>query len=356
MIAINLRSLYTFIKIRRMKIFNNVQLKQYNTFGIIQKAKRLVQFDDGEDLSAYFRGDISEDKPLFILGGGSNLLFVNDYKGTLIQPLLGGIKIEEKDHEKTVISAGAGLIWDEFVHWLVEKGIAGLENLSLIPGNTGAAPVQNIGAYGVEVSEFIERVDTICTIDGRSGSFNNIQCRFGYRTSIFKKEEKGNYIITRVYFKIPTSHRSNLGYGSLREEVNKLGSETPDNIRQAVIKIRRSRLPDPRDTGNAGSFFKNPFIDNHLAEELKSKYDGIPLFKDNNGKVKVAAGWLIERCGWKGKRTGNVGVHEKQALVIINYGSASGKDIYDFSESVKLSVYEKFGIELEREVEIVGTI
>ncbi len=339
-----------------MRISYNISLKQYNTFGTDQKAEKLIQFDNERDLSNFFRDDTSEKRPPFILGGGSNLLFVNDYPGTLIQPILGGIQLVKSDQDKTIVSAGAGVKWDELVDWTVKNKIAGLENLSLIPGNVGATPVQNIGAYGVEVSEFIERVDALRTTDGSFRSFENSECQFGYRTSIFKKIEKGNYLITRVYFRFPSNYISSLSYGSLREEVMKAGGETLANIRQAVISIRRKKLPDPEETGNAGSFFKNPVVDSQLAEKFKSEYKGIPLFDDNNGKVKLSAGWLIEKCGWKGKRSGNVGVHEKQALVIINYGNADGKEIFDFSEQIRKSVFEKFGIGLDREVEIVGTI
>jgi UDP-N-acetylmuramate dehydrogenase len=230
------------------------------------------------------------------------------------------------------------------------------ENLSLIPGNVGAAPVQNIGAYGAEVRNVIEKVRAISLRDGSVKEFNNDECKFGYRDSIFKNELKGKYLITKVYFKLSAKPKVSLEYGSLKDEMNKLGSISLGNVRKIVISTRQNKLPDPAQICNAGSFFKNPVVQSAVADDLKAKYPKIPVFKDVSGSVKIAAGWLIEQCGWKGKKCGDAGVHDKQALVIVNYGNATGRQLYDLSEQIKKSVEEKFGISLEREVEIVGII
>jgi UDP-N-acetylmuramate dehydrogenase len=292
------------------------------------------------------------------MGSGSNLLFTSDFRGTILYPEMEGMRIEENDrgNGNIIVSSGAGVNWDDFVEWTVNKGFGGLENLSLIPGKVGATPVQNIGAYGVEVKDLILKINTIRTSDGSLRVFTNKECEFEYRNSTFKKHEKGKYLVTRVFYNLKINPLLNLEYESLKDEVNRLGHLTLKNVRQAVINIRRSKLPDPEITGNAGSFFKNPIVPESLAIEMKNKYFSMPLYEDKKGFMKLAAGWLIEQCGWKGKRTGDAGVHDKQALVLINYGKATGKEIYDLSEQIKKSVYEKFGIILEKEVEIVGSI
>jgi UDP-N-acetylmuramate dehydrogenase len=308
-----------------------------------------------KEATELFDGTIAWDKPLLILGGGSNILFTSDFHGTILYPELYGI-IKEKDEpgsENVIVSAGAGVSWDEFVAWTVSHGLGGVENLSLIPGKVGATPVQNIGAYGVEVKDLIEKVKTISTTDGSVRFFNNEECEFGYRNSFFKDRGKGRYLVTRVYYRLTARPVLNLSYESLKEEVNKLGEETLQNVRQGVINIRRSKLPDPEIIGNAGSFFKNPVVQNTEAEVLKKKYHDMPVYKDREGYMKLASGWLIDRCGWKGKRKGDAGVHEKQALVIVNYGNATGREIYSLSEEIKESVFQKFGIALEREVEVI---
>jgi UDP-N-acetylmuramate dehydrogenase len=291
------------------------------------------------------------------MGSGSNLLFTGDFKGTILYPEMKGFRIEESDQKtgNIIVSSGAGINWDDFVKWTIDKGFGGLENLSLIPGKVGATPVQNIGAYGVEVKDLILKVSTINTSDGSMRVFSQNECEFGYRNSFFKKNEKGLYLVTRVYYNLKINPVLNLEYDSLKEEVNIIGSLTLQNVRQAVINIRRRKLPDPEIAGNAGSFFKNPVVSESLAREMKNTYSALPLYEDKKGFMKLAAGWLIEQCGWKGKRTGDAGVHDKQALVIINYGKATGQEIYDLSEQIKKSVYEKFGVMLEREVEVVGT-
>jgi len=336
-------------------IFENISLKKYNTFGLDYKADYLINIRTEEELISLFRGKSSLKQPLLILGGGSNILFTDDYRGTIIYPDIEGINIERAEcgDGNVMVSAGAGVVWDKLVEWTVNNGFGGLENLSLIPGKVGATPVQNIGAYGVEVKDFIEKVRTISVSDGSLRIFSNEECEFGYRNSIFKNREKGKYLVTRVYFRLSDNPEVNLCYDSLKEEVSRLGPETLKNIRQAVINIRKSKLPDPEETGNAGSFFKNPVVAESLANDLRVKYPGMPVYDEKAGSKKLAAGWLIDRCGWKGKRINDAGVHPKQALVIVNYGKASGKEIFSLSEEIKKSVWEKFGIELEREVEVL---
>jgi UDP-N-acetylmuramate dehydrogenase len=339
-----------------MVICQNVPLKQYNTFGLDYMADCMIHINTEKEAIAFFTGEIPWKKPFLILGQGSNVLFTGDYSGTILFPEFTGIKIEEQDQENIIVSAGAGVNWDKLVEWTVNNGFGGLENLSLIPGLVGASPVQNIGAYGVEVKDKIEKVKTIFTSDGSLREFSNDECEFGYRDSIFKSKYKGKYLVTRVYFKLIINPLPDLNYGSLKEEVNKLGIVTLKNVRQAVINIRRSKLPLPEITGNAGSFFKNPVVSISATESLKKRFPMIKSFDDQSGRIKLAAGWLIEQCGWKGKRIGDAGVHDKQALVLVNYGKATGKEIYNLSEEIKNSVKNKFGIDLEREVEVIGTI
>jgi len=336
-----------------MIIRGNISLKKYNSFGLDYKARYLVQVKTEKEAVALFNGSIHLKGPLLIIGGGNNILFTSDYSGTIIIPGLKGIRTEEKNDEYVIISAGAGVLWDDLVGWSVAKGYGGLENLSLIPGLVGAAPVQNIGAYGVEAKETIVKVKTISTHDGSVCFFANDECGFDYRNSIFKNSEKGNFLVTRVYFRLKVNPVPDLSYGTLKDEVIKLGEPTLKNMRQSVINIRRSKLPDPAVFGNAGSFFKNPVVGNALADNLKKRFPGLPCYNDSPGKIKLAAGWMIDQCGWKGKRIGDAGVHEKQALVLVNYGKATGKEIFDISEKIKLSVFEKYGISLEREVEII---
>ncbi len=336
-----------------MRICRNTSLKPYNTFGLHYIAGTLIHIRTEKEAKELFKGELPWKRPLLILGGGSNLLFTKDFKGTIVYPGFRRIKIEEQDGEHLTVSAGAGVKWDGFVEWCVEMGFSGVENLSGIPGNVGAVPVQNIGAYGVEAGDSITRVRTISISDGKIKVFSNDECHFGYRSSIFKTTEKGRYMVTRVYFRLSINHNPNLSYGSLKEEVGKMGRPTLKNTRRAVLGIRQSKLPDPEVTGNAGSFFKNPVVNITTAGKLSKAFPGIPVHDDPSGNKKLAAGWLIEQCGWKGIRIGDAGVHEKQALVLVNHGNASGKEIFDLSEEIRKSVLKKFGIELEREVEVI---
>lgn len=338
-----------------MKIEENISLKKYNTFGLGYQAKRIIHpSNEEETIQAVTK--LSEKEPFLILGGGSNLLFTGDYNGTLIHPVIEGIKILSENSDSIIISAGAGINWDNLVDWTVKNGFYGLENLSLIPGNVGASPVQNIGAYGTEVRDYVEMVDAIRIPDGKKVRFSNSECCFAYRYSIFKGPEKGRYLVTRVHFRLSKKFRLNLDYGSVKDEVARLGKENQANVRLAVINIRKKKLPDPELIGNAGSFFKNPLVNEEFATRIKKVYPEVPSFPADDGNVKIAAGWLIEQCGWKGKRDGDAGVHDRQALVLVNHGKASGKDICNLSELVKKSVKDKFGINLEPEVEIIHTI
>jgi UDP-N-acetylmuramate dehydrogenase len=333
-----------------------VSLKKYNTFRLNYMSEHFISVKSENEAIKTIVQTQGTDRPILILGGGSNLLFTEDYIGTIIHPQITGITIEEKNDDYTIVSAGAGVGWDDFVGWAAENGYGGVENLSLIPGTVGAAPVQNIGAYGVEVKDTIEKVRAISLNDASLREFTRDECQFNYRSSIFKKELKGRYLITRVYFKLATTPALNLLYGSLAAEVSKLGSATLKNVRDAVINIRKSKLPDPEEIGNAGSFFKNPVVEMSTAETLRKRYPQMPCYVDSSGGIKLAAGWLIEQCGWKGKRSGNAGVYDKQALVIVNYGHANGKEIFDLSEEIRKSVWYRFEVELEREVEVIGSI
>jgi UDP-N-acetylmuramate dehydrogenase len=337
-------------------IYENASLRKYNTFGLNYKVDYLIHIETEDQAASIFNGSHPCRRPIMVLGGGSNILFTSDFKGTILYPEIEGMKIEESSAGHVIVSAGAGVDWDKFVEWTVNNGFGGLENLSLIPGKVGATPIQNIGAYGVEVKDLITVVRTISTDDGTLRIFSNSECEFGYRNSIFKNVLKGKFLVTRVYFKLTTNTILNLSYGSLKDEVDILGEMNLKNVRQAVINIRRSKLPDPEIIGNAGSFFKNPVIDGTTGTKLKNKFPGMPVYAENDGRVKLASGWLIDQCGWKGIKRGEAGVHDKQALVLVNYGNASGKEIFDLSEEIRKTVLDKFGVELEREVEVVGTI
>jgi UDP-N-acetylmuramate dehydrogenase len=337
-------------------IRKNYSLKSYNTFGLNYKSEFFISTTSEDEAIKLFRESGSFKKPILILGRGSNILFTDNYTGTIIHPEIGGMNIEEENPDFIIVSAGAGIGWDSFVEWTVDNGFGGLENLSLIPGTAGAAPIQNIGAYGVEVKDSIEKVRAVAIEDGTVREFDKDECRFGYRNSIFKTELKGRYLITRVFFKLATRPLLNLHYGSLASVLAELGEASLKNVRQAVINIRRSKLPDPDVIGNAGSFFKNPVVDISAAETLRKRYPQIPCYDDASGGIKLSAGWLIEQCGWKGKRFGNAGVHDKQALIIVNLGSASGREIFSLSEEIRKSVWYRFEVELEREVEVIGPI
>ncbi len=332
----------------------NYSLKNHNTFGIESLAKFFFEFTDVSDLSVFLNSNksFSEEK-ILVIGEGSNILFLKDFEGLVIHPNIPGIHVVKEDRQNIWIEAGAGEVWDEFVQYAVDYQLGGIENLSLIPGSVGAAPVQNIGAYGHEVCDVIEKVKAYDLENNIPVEFNAGECEFEYRNSIFKRKFKNKLIITSVVFRLEKFPEFVLNYGQVEEKVKEKGEVNLSNIRNAVIEIRRSKLPEVNDLANAGSFFKNPVVEKELAEQLKQKYENIPLYPTKNNKVKLAAGWLIEKAGWKGVREADVGVHKNQALVLVNYGNATGQKIFDFSEKIKQSVFTKFGVELEREVNCV---
>ncbi|MFB1022620.1 MAG: UDP-N-acetylmuramate dehydrogenase [Vicingaceae bacterium] len=336
---------------------NNINLKEYNTFGIEVFAKEFYSINSALDAKTFFLQENFNDRELLIIGGGSNLLFTEDFNGAVVHNEIKGTSVESENENEVLLKVGAGENWHEFVLHCINEGYAGLENLSLIPGNVGASPMQNIGAYGVEVKDLITEVEAIRIRDAEIVTFSNPECEFDYRSSIFKTTCKNEYFITSVTFKLTKSPVFNISYGAIKSQLehNNIDIQTVNikDISDAVITIRQSKLPDPKEIGNSGSFFKNPIIDNDTFEKLKKTHKDMPAYKLPKGGYKLAAGWLIEKTGWKGYTEGNYGVHEKQALVLVNYGGATGLEIYDLSERVLLSVENKFGITLEREVNII---
>ncbi len=335
------------------EIKEHFSLKHLNTFGIDATARYFAKTASEEETKDFFGKGKYSPHPLLLIGKGSNILFTGDFEGLVLQPAIEGIRVIEENEDFVRVEAGAGVEWDCFVQWCVNNGYAGVENLSLIPGSTGCAPIQNIGAYGAEAKDVIESVRYIDTENLQNRSIPAEECRFGYRTSIFKEEMKNRAVVTGVIFNLSKRPRFNTSYGNLREEVEKAGGPTLENVREAVISIRRSRLPDPCELGNAGSFFKNPVVDSSLAESLKKSFPRMPVYPAGKGKTKIAAGWLIEQCGWKGRRCGDAGVHSKQALVLVNHGNASGRQIYDLAMQISSSVEQKFSLKLEPEVVII---
>ncbi len=337
-----------------MLIEENKSLKKFNTFGIDVKTKLFFEVKNHADLLQLFNNGLLKEQ-LLILGGGSNLLFTKDFEGLTLKINLSGIEIlAHPDPTKKILRAGAGESWHQLVQFSIDHDLGGIENLSLIPGKVGAAPMQNIGAYGVELKDVFFQLEAFEIKTGKTLLFNKDQCKFGYRESVFKRELSGQFIITKVSFLLSENPIFNTSYGAIEEELNKTGAANSlQNISKAIINIRRSKLPNPDEIGNAGSFFKNPTIDQLEFTELQKKFPEIPFYPVDSKTVKVPAGWLIEKCGLKGIKKGNCGVHEKQALVLVNFGKASGKEIYELSEFIIQSVIEKFGITLEREVNIL---
>jgi len=334
----------------------NFSLKPFNTFGVEAKAKYFVEVNTAEEFIETLKLSHTQTLPLLFLGGGSNILFTKDFDGLAIQLNLKGISEEFLNENEVLVTAKAGENWHEFVMYCLGKNYGGLENLSLIPGNVGTSPMQNIGAYGTEIKDHFVSCKVLNLQTLEVENFDLAKCRFGYRDSIFKQEGKNQYVILEVSFKLTTqNHAIKTEYGAIKSELENLGIINPtiQDVSKAVINIRQSKLPDPKKIGNAGSFFKNPTIPLAQFEELKSNFENIQGYPNGNF-VKVPAGWLIEQCGWKGKQIGNVASHQLQSLVIINAtGNASGKEIFDFSALIIDSVKEKFGIELEREVNIL---
>ena len=338
-----------------IRVYTDFSLKKYHTFNTDVKAKYYFEYTETEDLADFLmRNKEWPNWQRLIIGEGSNLLFFNNFDGLVINPNIPGIQVVHEDRNNVWLEAGAGVIWDQLVDFAVFHNWGGIENLSLIPGKVGATAVQNIGAYGMEIQNRIESVSGFDLETLTDYTMEARDCQYAYRDSIFKNRLKDRFIITSVVFKLDKFPEFILNYGDLKAETEKLGNINLQNIRKAVIGIRESKLPDPKVYGNAGSFFKNPVVESSLAEQLLSENPKMPHYPAPEGKTKLAAGWLIEQCGWKGFRRGDAGVHEKQALVLVNYGNATGKEIYDLSEEICQSVQEKFGVELEREVNVIG--
>jgi len=337
------------------KVFEeNKSLKELNTFGVEAFAKYYAKIESEEQLIQLFEKDCIQKTSLLILGGGSNILFTQNFIGLVLQIKIGGIKVR-KEGLAIYVTAGGGVVWDDLVQFCVNHGFAGIENLSLIPGTVGAAPVQNIGAYGVELMDIFESCKAYDLIDEKIVEFDNNACEFSYRDSFFKRKGKGRYVITEVTLKLSAIPALNISYGAIQLELErrKIVQPTIQDVSKVVSEIRVSKLPDPSTIGNSGSFFKNPVIDIKEFEKLQSVFSDIVYYPIQPDKIKLAAGWLIEQCGWKGIRVGNTGTWKNQALVLVNNGNATGLEVYEFSETIIKSVYEKFGIIIEREVNII---
>lgn len=338
-----------------MLIQSNVSLRNLNTFGLDADARYFVNVQSVDELMAVLRDPQWKETPKFILGGGSNILLTKDIEALVIHPGIRGISTIEENEETVVLAVGAGEVWHDFVMHCVGKGYGGVENLSLIPGTVGAAPMQNIGAYGVEIKSVIESVEAVDIESGEKRVFSNAECEFGYRESIFKKALKHKYVITGATFKLSKKPVLNAAYGDVQKTLQEMGAENPTirDISEAIMQIRRSKLPDPAEIGNAGSFFKNPEIPVAQFTQLRENFPEVPGYPVDAETVKVPAGWLIERVGWKGYREGEIGVHARQALVLVNYGGGTGAAIKALSEKIQESVAGKFGIRLNAEVNFI---
>jgi len=336
-----------------MIIKENISLLSYNTFAIDAKADYFIEYNSVEELQTALKSEIVKSNRLLHIGGGSNLLFMKDFKGVILHSAINFIKKVSEDADTVMLEAGAVVNWDDFVSYTVQNGWGGVENLSLIPGEVGASAVQNIGAYGVEVQDVIVEVNAVEIETGEPKTFSVEDCQYGYRESIFKKELKGKYIITSVVFKLQKQPEFKLNYQHLEAEVLKNGDINLQNIRQTIIDVRESKLPDPKIFGNAGSFFMNPVISKAHFNGLLAQYPQMPHYFVSETEEKVPAGWLIDQCGWKGKQIGNAGVHDKQALVLVNKGGATGAEIVYLAEQIQASVKSKFGIELRAEVNYI---
>ena len=342
-----------------MEFRENFSLKSLNTFGIDVNGKYFAAFKTCEELAECFDfkkpSTFNLQPSTLILGGGSNILFTKDYNGLVLKNEISGIEKINEDADHVYVRAGAGVNWHEFVLYCIENELAGAENLSLIPGSVGASPMQNIGAYGVEIKDIFHELEAYSIADKKQVAFSKPDCEFAYRESVFKNKYKGKFVITSVTYRLNKKPVFNTSYGAIEAELLKEGVHTLSikAISDAVIRIRQSKLPDPAVIGNAGSFFKNPTVSNVHFAELKNKFPVIVGYPVNEHETKLAAGWLIEQCGWKGYRNGDAGCHAKQALVLVNYGHAKGLDILELSEKIINSVQHMFAVQLHREVNIV---
>jgi UDP-N-acetylmuramate dehydrogenase len=345
-----------------MEIFSRHPLSRLNTFGINAFAKEYVEIHSEDDLKYLIKINHDKSRKVLFLGGGSNVLFTGDFDGMVARICTKGMEIAREDDDHVWLRVAAGEEWDGLVEYCVTRGWGGLENLSGIPGLAGSSPIQNIGAYGTELKDHFDSLEAINLCTGEFVTFDAERCQFGYRDSIFKRALKGRVVITHVVFRLQKNPVLNLTYQSLKQQLAKLPDNqiTQKTVRDTVLSVRASKLPDPKVTGNAGSFFKNPVISLAHLEDLKSRFPGIAYFevptadrRPPTADQKLAAGWLIEQCGWKGYRSGDAGVHKDQALVLVNYGNASGREILNLSEKIKMSVKEKFNVDLEREVNVI---
>jgi len=329
-------------------------LLSHNTFGINANADTFIEYSTIDDLKQILQDKGFQSKPFLHIGSGSNLLFTKDYSGTILHSKILGIEVVEENDDCVLVKVGAGVEWDFFVDYCVAQGWGGAENLSLIPGEVGASAVQNIGAYGVEAKDLISQVDTVEIATATEHCFSNAECKYAYRQSIFKSELKNKHIVTYVTYKLSKHPMFSLEYGNIKAELEKYPEVSLKTIREAIISIRNCKLPDPKVEGNAGSFFMNPIIPRAQFEELQKRYPDIPHYDVDKDRVKVPAGWMIDKCGWKGKTIGNAGVHNKQALVLVNKGNATGNEIITLSKSIQESVKETFNIEIHPEVNFIS--
>ena len=338
-----------------MNIIEDYPLLKLNTFGVDIKAKYFTSINTINELIEVRKTKVFTDLKLLILGGGSNILFTKDFDGLVILNNIKGKEIIDQNQQSIFLKIGAGENWHELVMYCVDNGWGGIENLSLIPGNTGTAPMQNIGAYGVEIKETFIELEALEISSGKIVKFNNSDCEFGYRESVFKNKMKNQYIILNITLELNKNPVLNINYGDVKTilENQNINSPSIKDVSNAIISIRQSKLPDPKKIGNSGSFFKNPIVSLNQLELIKKKYPNIVSYKIEEDEFKIAAGWMIERAGWKGKKFNNYGVHEKQALVLVNYGLAKGMEIFNLSEKIILDIKDKFGIILEREVNII---
>ena len=338
-----------------MNIQKDYSLLPHNTFGMDVKASLFIEYTSVEELKDILRQYSLQDGTWLHIGGGSNLLFTGDYPGIILHSAIKGFEVVSEDEEEVIVSAGAGEVWDDFVAYTVERGWYGAENLSLIPGEVGASAVQNIGAYGMEAKDLIVKVETVEVATGEVRVFNNEECGYAYRESVFKHSLKGQYIVTKVSYRLSKTPSFHLDYGNVRAELKKRGCElTLSNVRQTIIEIREAKLPDPKIQGNAGSFFMNPIVPRAQFEALMKEYPQMPHYEVDAERVKIPTAWMIDQCGWKGKRLGNAGVHDKQALVLVNVGGATGEEVIRLSEAIQKSVFYKFGISILPEVNFIS--
>lgn len=337
-----------------MTEYTDYSLLPHNTFRMDVKAARFMEYSSEEELTAFLAsGGLTS--PYLHIGGGSNLLFLSDYPGLVLHSSVKGVETVAETDERVELRVGSGVVWDDFVAYTVKKGLYGAENLSLIPGEVGASAVQNIGAYGVEAKDLVVSVDAVDAATGKKRRFTREECRYAYRDSIFKKELKGRYFVTYVTYRLSKLPVFHLDYGNVRAELEKDGMEpTLANVRRVIAAIRSNKLPDPKVTGNAGSFFMNPVVSQEQFDRLQAEYSEMPSYRLDGNRVKIPAGWLIERCGWKGKALGPAAVHDRQALVLVNRGGATGRDVLRLADEVARSVKERFGIEISPEVNLIG--